>query len=159
MKALFKKLLDRLIGFLQSGITPKKLALTCALGVVIGILPIWGITTLLCFLVAAIFRVNVVVLQLVHYFVYPIQLLLIIPFIKLGTYLFNVNPMPYALAELQARFTADFWGELKQVGVALMLGVGVWAVASIPIFAIIYFFSRYVFEKWRMRNYRELKSQ
>lgn len=159
MKALFKRLWDRLIGFLKSGITPKKLALTCALGVVVGIMPIWGITTLLCFLVAAIFRVNVVVLQLVHYFVYPIQLLLIIPFIKLGTFLFDVNPMPYALTELQARFSADFWGELKQVGVALMLGLGVWAVASIPIFLIIYFFSRYLFEKWRMRNYRELKSQ
>lgn len=159
MKALFKRLWDRLVGFLKSGITPKKLALTCALGVVVGIMPIWGITTLLCFLVAAIFRVNVVVLQLVHYFVYPIQLLLIIPFIKLGTFLFDVNPMPYALTELQARFSADFWGELKQVGVALMLGLGVWAVASIPIFLIIYFFSRYLFEKWRMRNYRELKSQ
>ncbi|HEY5689930.1 MAG TPA: DUF2062 domain-containing protein [Cyclobacteriaceae bacterium] len=159
MKALLKKLWNRLIGFLKSGITPKKLALTCALAVVVGILPIWGITTILCFLIAAIFRVNVVVLQLVHYFVYPIQLLLIIPFIKLGTYLFNVNPLPYALAELQARFSADFWGELKQVGVALVLGVGVWAVASIPIFAIIYFFSRYLFEKWRKSNYRELKSQ
>lgn len=159
MKGLFKKLWDRLIGFLKSGITPQKLALTCALGVVVGILPIWGITTLLCFLVAPIFRVNIVVLQLVHYFVYPIQLLLIIPFIKVGTFLFNINPLPYALAELQQRFSADFWGELKQVGVALLLGVGVWAVASIPIFVIIYFCCRYLFEKWNRRNYRELKSQ
>lgn len=159
MKQMLKRLWDRLVGFLKSGITPKKLALTCALGVIVGIFPIWGITTVLCFPVAAIFRVNVVVLQLVHYFVYPIQLLLIIPFIKVGTYLFNINPMPYALSALQERFSADFWGELKQVGVALLLGVGVWAVASIPIFIITYFFSRYLFEKWSMRNYRELKSQ
>lgn len=159
MKDLFKRLWERLVGFLKSGITPKKLALTCAIGVVIGILPIWGITTLLCFLVAAIFRVNVVVLQLVHYFVYPIQLVLIIPFIKVGTYLFGINPMPYALAELQQRFASDFWGELKQVGVAISLGVGVWAVASIPIFISTYFFSLYLFEKWRKWNYRELKSQ
>ncbi len=159
MKGLFQKLWTRLIGFLKSGITPQKLALTCALGVIIGILPIWGITTLLCFLVAAIFRVNVVVLQLVHYFVYPIQLLMIIPFIKLGTYLFGINPMPYAIAELQQRFAADFWGELKQVGLALGLGVGVWAVASVPIFIVIYFFTKYMFDKWWASNYRELKSQ
>jgi uncharacterized protein (DUF2062 family) len=159
MKGMFKKLWDRLIGFLKSGITPKKLALTCALGVIVGTLPLWGITTLLCFAVAPIFRVNIVVLQLVHYFVYPIQLLLIIPFIKLGTYLFNVNPIPYALTELQERFSADFWAELKQVGVAISLGVGMWAIASIPIFIITYFSSLYLFEKWNKRHYRELKSQ
>lgn len=156
---MFKKLWERLVGFLKSGITPKRLALTCALGVIVGIFPIWGITTLLCFIVAPLFRVNIVVLQLVHYFVYPLQLILIIPFIKLGTYLFNVNPMPYALDELQKRFSADFWGELKQVGVALSLGVGVWAVVAIPIFAAVYFISRYVFEKWDNRYYRELKSE
>lgn len=159
MRGLFKRLWERLVGFLKSGITPKKLALTCALGVIVGILPLWGITTLLCFAIAPIFRVNIVVLQLVHYFVYPLQLLLIIPFIKVGTFLFGINPLPYALGELQQRFSMDFWGELQQVGVALSLGIGVWAVASVPIFAIIYFICHTLFEKWNKRNYRELKSQ
>lgn len=156
---MWRKLWERLIGFLKQGTTPQKLALTCALGVVIGILPIWGITTLVCFLIAALFRVNVVILQLVHYFVYPLQLILIIPFIKAGTFLFNINPMPYALTELMDRFKADFWSEFKQVGVAIGLGVGVWAVVSVPLFAGIYFTSKYFFMKWNERNQRELKSQ
>ncbi|MEQ8425229.1 MAG: DUF2062 domain-containing protein, partial [Cyclobacteriaceae bacterium] len=133
--------------------------LTCALGVIIGILPIWGVTTLVCFAIAAIFRVNVVILQLVHYFVYPLQLVLIIPFIKTGTFLFGVNPIPYAISELSDRFAADFWGELKQVGVALSLGVGVWAVASIPLGLAIYFVTHSLFVKWARKNQRELKSQ
>ncbi len=156
---MWRKLWERLVGFLKQGTTPQKLALTCALGVVIGILPIWGVTTLVCFLIAALFRVNVVILQLVHYFVYPLQLILIIPFIKLGTFMFNVNPMPYGLTELMEHFKADFWSEFKQVGVAIGLGVGVWAVVSIPIFAVIYFTSKYFFMKWDERNQRELKSQ
>lgn len=159
MKALWKKIWDRLVGFLKQGTTPEKLALTCALGVVVGILPIWGITTFLCFGVAAIFRINVVMLQLVHYFVYPLQLVLILPFIKIGTFMFGVNPMPYALNDLIARFKINFWGELKQVGLAISLGVGVWAVLSIPLGIGIYFISHHLFVKWQKRNQRELKSQ
>lgn len=159
MKALWLKLWNRLVGFLKQGASPEKLALTCAVGVVIGILPIWGITTLICLALAPLLRINFVVLQLVHYFVYPLQLLLIIPFIKLGTYLFGVNPMPYQLSELTTRFSADFWGELKQVGVAISLGVGVWAVVSIPLGFGIYFIVHHLFLKWEKRNQRELKSQ
>ncbi len=139
--------------------SPEKMALTCALGVVVGILPIWGVTTFICLLIAPVFRINIVMLQLIHYFVYPLQLLLIIPFIKVGTFLFGVNPMPYALTELISMFKIDFWGELKQVGFAIALGVGVWAVVSVPLGMGIYFISHHFFVKWRKANQRELKSQ
>jgi len=159
VKSLWKKLWNKLVEFLKQGMSPEKMAFTCALGVVLGILPIWGVTTFLCLLAAPIFRVNIVMLQLVHYFVYPLQLLLIIPFIKVGTYLFGVNPMPYALNELISRFKIDFFGELKQVGFAITLGVGVWAVVSVPLALGIYFISHHFFVKWRKTNQRELKSQ
>lgn len=159
MKLISRRLWDKLIGFLKKGTSPEKLALTCAIGVVVGILPIWGITTFLCFGLAAIFKVNVGILQLVHYAVYPIQLLMIIPFIKAGTFIFGINPMPYSLDQLTAKFSADFWGELKQLGVAIGLGVGVWAVASIPIFAVVYWFTHTVFKRWSKDHQRELKSQ
>lgn len=145
--------------FLKQGISPEKLALTCALGVIVGILPIWGITTFLCFGIAAIFRINIVMLQLVHYFVYPLQLILIIPFIKAGTFIFGVNPLPYALDELITKFSNNFWDELKQVGFAITLGVGVWAVVSVPLGLSIYFISHRLFVKWRETHQRELKSQ
>lgn len=125
----------------------------------VGIFPIWGITTFLCFAVAAIFKVNIVMLQLVHYFVYPLQLILILPFIKVGTFLFGVNPLPYTLSELMTQFKIDFWGELKQVGFAISLGVGVWAVVSVPLGLSIYFISHRLFVKWRKTHQRELKSQ
>lgn len=140
-----------MVEFLKQGMTPEKMALTCALGVIVGILPIWGITTFLCLLIAPIFRINMVMLQLVHYFVYPAQLLLIIPFIKIGTFLFDINPMPYGLNELISRFKVDFWNELKQVGLAVFLGVGVWAVISLPLGIAIYFSSCYLFTQWRKK--------
>ena len=44
---------------LRQGLTPHKLAMTCALGVVVGIFPVFGTTTILCFAVAIAFRLNI----------------------------------------------------------------------------------------------------
>ena len=48
---------------LKQGMTTRGMALTLAMGVVLSIFPVYGITTLLCLLVAVIFRLNIVVLE------------------------------------------------------------------------------------------------
>ena len=74
---------------LYQGLTPRKLALTCAFGVVLGLFPVFGVTTLLCFVAAFLFRLNIPIIQLVNYLIAPLQLILIIPFIQVGIYLFR----------------------------------------------------------------------
>ncbi len=74
------------------GLTPQKLALTLCFGTAIGVLPLlWG-TTFICILLAHFFRLNQVALLSVNYLLYPIQLLLLIPFYKLGMWLFPWGP-------------------------------------------------------------------
>ncbi len=145
---MVRKLWDTLIRFLKAGTTPEKLALTCALGAIVGTLPIWGITTALCFVIAPVFRVNIVILQLVNYVLYPVQLLLILPFVKVGTYVFNINPLPYTPDELISLFQSNFWQTIEQVGFALSLGVGVWALASVGIYLAVYSVTLSFFRKW-----------
>ena len=155
-----KKMWDTLMGQLKTGTSPEKLALTCAIGMVVGTLPIWGITTGLCFILAALFRVNIIILQMVNYAIYPLQLLLILPFIKAGTYLFQVNPLPYSLDQLISLFQTDFWKTIEEVGVALSLGVGVWALVSIFVFTGVYSGTLILFKKWQEQlRQRELKSE
>ncbi|HNP95502.1 MAG TPA: DUF2062 domain-containing protein [Cyclobacteriaceae bacterium] len=149
MKKTFTKLWNGIVGLLKSGTSPEKLALTCALGVVIGTLPVWGITTALCFVMAPLFRVNMVILQLVNYLLYPAQLLLILPFIKMGTYLFDLNPLPYTLDQLVGRFESHFMTTLEEVGVALGLGVGVWVIASLIVFPGVYLGTLSLFRRWK----------
>lgn len=140
----------------RQGLTPHKLSMTCALGIVFGIFPVFGTTTLLCFAIAITFRLNIPVIQLVNYLVAPIQILLIIPFIKVGTILFQLNPVPYDVAQIEALFRADFILLMKEIGLALLLGIGVWASFSIPLYFVLYFVFFLLFSRWLNKPQREL---
>ncbi len=144
---------------LRQGLTPHKLSMTCAMGVVIGIFPIFGTTTILCFGIAIAFRLNIPLIQLVNYLVAPLQLIFIIPFIKIGTILFRLNPFPYNMDQLMQLYREDFFLLLKEAGIALALGVGVWATFSIPLFFVLYYLFFLVFSRWPKLPQRELKSQ
>jgi uncharacterized protein (DUF2062 family) len=143
----------------KQGLTPHKLAMTCALGVVVGLFPVFGTTTILCFAVAIVFRLNIPVIQLVNYLVAPLQLLFIIPFIKVGTILFHLNPFPYNADQLMELFKNDFLLLMKEVGLALLLGIGVWATFSVPLFFVLYYLFFLLFSRWIKFPQRELKSQ
>ncbi len=82
------------------GATPELLAWSIAAGLVIGINPLLGSTTLLCFALASLFRLNIAASQLANHIVYPLQVLLVIPFIRLGSRLFHTAPMPFSAARL-----------------------------------------------------------
>jgi len=156
MKFSAKRAKKILYDAFRQGLTPQKLAITCALGVVVGLFPIFGTTTILCFAVAILFRLNIPVIQLVNYLVAPLQLLLIIPFIKLGTILFDLNPLPYDSEQLAALFKNDFLLLLKEAGLALLLGIGVWATFAVPLFFTIYYLFFFGFRRWLKQPQREL---
>ena len=72
---------------LCQGITPRRLALTLALGFAIGCIPVIGIPTLVCGALALSLRLNLPAIQAANYIVMPLQLLLIVPFVRLGGWL------------------------------------------------------------------------
>jgi uncharacterized protein (DUF2062 family) len=74
--------------WLGMGLTPRRLALTLALGFAIGCLPVLGVTTALCLLVAVVLRLNMPAIQAANYAAMPLQLILIVPFVRLGGWLF-----------------------------------------------------------------------
>ena len=137
---------------LRQGTSPHKLALTCAFGAVFGIFPIWGTTTWICFAVAITLRLNMVIIQLVNYLFFPFQLLLIIPFIKAGTFIFNLEPFPYAQRELIELFRNDFWAVLKDVGLSLGGGVIAWMLVVVPLFLTVYYLTLGLFRRMKPFN-------
>jgi uncharacterized protein (DUF2062 family) len=82
------------------GATPEKLAWSIAVGLLIGINPVIGTTTILCLAIAFVFRLNVPASQLGNHVVYPLQLILVIPFIRTASALFHTAPMPLSPSEL-----------------------------------------------------------
>jgi uncharacterized protein (DUF2062 family) len=85
---------------LHQGVSPRRLALTLALGLAIGCIPVVGIPTLVCAALAQALRLNLPAIQAANYAAMPLQLLLIVPFARLGNRLFAPGQMQ------SARFSA-----------------------------------------------------
>ena len=97
---VYRRLVLPFLALLRMGATPERLAWSIAAGLMIGINPMLGTTTLLCFAIAFVLRLNVAASQLANHIAYPAQLLLVVPFIRLGSRLFHTPPMPLAPAAL-----------------------------------------------------------
>ena len=85
-----------MVGLLKMGADPDKLAWSLALGLVVGVNPLLGSTTVVALGVAAAFRLNLVASQVGNHAVYPLEIVLFPVFIKLGDVLFGTQKLPLA---------------------------------------------------------------
>ena len=97
---LYRRVALPVLALLRMGATPEKLAWSIAAGLLIGINPIIGSTTILCLALAVVFRLNVAASQIGNHVVYPLELLLVIPFIRAASRVFHSAPMPLSASEL-----------------------------------------------------------
>lgn len=96
---LYRRILEPLLTLLRQGISPDRLALCVAIGVVVGNIPILGISTILCTVIALVFRLNLPAIQVVQAAMAPTQILLIIPFVRLGEWILRVPPQPVSIQQ------------------------------------------------------------
>jgi len=82
------------------GATPQKLAWSIAVGLLIGINPVLGSTTIVCLAAATVFRLNLAASQLANHIVYPFELILVIPFIHVASRIFHTAAIPLSASEL-----------------------------------------------------------
>jgi len=97
MKWLRRRILQPLLVLLSQGMAPERLALCVAVGIAVGNIPVLGVSTILCAALALIFRLNLPAMQVVQWAMAPTQLLLIIPFVRLGEWLVHVRPQPVTI--------------------------------------------------------------
>ena len=95
------KILRPLLRQLRGGVTPRRMAWSLALGMVIGINPSVGLTTLLLVMLAWVFGLNQVASQIGSHVVAPLHLLLFIPFIDLGVHLFHTRQLPLSRRQIE----------------------------------------------------------
>ncbi len=115
---------------LTLGTTPEKIAWTISLGVVLGVFPIMGSTTLVCLFVGWLFRLNQPVLHVFKTLVYPLHLALILVFIRLGERLYGVPLISFSIPQLLGRFKADPLQFARDFGMAAWHGVSAWLLIA-----------------------------
>jgi uncharacterized protein (DUF2062 family) len=128
---------------LRQGITPEKIALSLALGLVLGCFPILGAATLLCTVAGVALGLNQPVIQTVNQAAYPLQLALLIPHYRAGEWLFQTPPVPLSIPLLYERFAADWWQFLRDYGLLALQGIAVWCLLAPAAAAAVYFATRH----------------
>jgi uncharacterized protein (DUF2062 family) len=114
MTGFFRRRLWRPFGdLLRQGLSPGKLAASVAVGIGLSIFPVFGATTLLCLIAAYLGRLNQPTMQLINYLAGPLQLLLLIPFIRLGEWLFHAPRLPLAAHQIVSHIKADTFGAIR----------------------------------------------
>ncbi len=134
-----RRIVAPILAQLKQGATPEKLALTVALGFVLGIFPILGSATLLCALAAWGLRLNQPVIQLINYLAYPAQLALLIPIYRVGSDLFGIPHIPLSIRFILERFSADVGRFFADFGMIAVRGIVVWMLTAPFVAALIYF--------------------
>jgi len=136
---LYRRVALPVLALLRMGASPEKLAWSIAAGLLIGINPILGSTTILCLAVAFVFRLNVAASQLGNHIVYPLELILVIPFIRVASRIFHTAPMPLSANELLRAAREHPFDLSRQLWLwewhAFLLWAAI-ALGSIPIIAL-----------------------
>lgn len=133
-----QRVLDLILAQLRQGITAEKIALTLAIGLILGIFPIFGSTTALCVLAGLWLKLNQPLMQLVNWLAAPLQLPGIYLFVRLGERLTRSPPVHFSITGLVQQFRAAPLQFLQQFGMTGLRGVLGWLLIAPPVAAVVY---------------------
>jgi uncharacterized protein (DUF2062 family) len=134
----YRRFVRPVLDLLRQGTSPEKIALSIAFGLVLGVFPGIGWTTLLCTVAAVRFGLNLPAVQLVNYFAYPLQLVLLIPFIRAGEMLFRTEKLPLSLVQILNMIRSDMWHSIKVLWLVIVHAMTVWLLLAPPAIYLIY---------------------
>jgi uncharacterized protein (DUF2062 family) len=123
---------------LGQGHTPERVALSVALGITIGLFPIFGTTTLLCVAAAVALRLNHPAIQITNQLMYPIQIPLIVVFVRLGESMLGVAPIPFSATLMVAELRAHPAVLVERFGTAGLHGILGWAIVAPAVVGLAY---------------------
>jgi uncharacterized protein (DUF2062 family) len=125
---LRRHILDPLLALLKQGMAPNRLALCVSIGIVVGNIPILGVSSILCGLIALVFRLNLPAIQIVQAAMAPTQVLLIIPFVRMGEWILRAPHQALSIkaglaliAQGAGNAVVVLWDAIIQAGFAWIL--------------------------------------
>ncbi len=134
-----RRFVKPIIDLLKQDITPEKIVLSIAFGVTLGVIPVLGATTILCTIAAILFGLNLPAIQLVNYLVYPLQIILLIPFYRAGDFVFNAESLSLSASQVVGMIKEDVWAAIKFLWDTTLHAVVVWCILAPVLVAILYY--------------------
>lgn len=129
---LRRRVRDPLVAELRQGATPEAVSAAVTVSLALAVVPFIGLTTLLCLVAGRLLRLNHVVMQVINHTAFPLQVLLIVPFVRLGEALAGARHFaltPTAIVDEFNRSIPDFLEKFWLAGLHGLLG---WTV-TVPL--------------------------
>jgi uncharacterized protein (DUF2062 family) len=127
---LYRHLVAPALELLRQGTSPEKLALSLALGFVLGVFPAIGWSTTLCALIAFLWKLNLPAIQLANYFIYPAQIALLLPLFRLGEKLFHAPHLPLSVTQIFQLAHTNLWDAIELLWSTTWHAILVWALLA-----------------------------
>lgn len=108
------------------------MALSAAVGTACSLVPFFGFTTLLNLGVGAWLRLNQPVMQILNQLLGPVQLVLIVAYVRCGEKIWGAAPVPISVSILTKAFKDDPWAFLRRFGWTGVHAATAWAF-SVPL--------------------------
>ena len=125
---------------LTQGVTPDKLAATLAVGTACSLLPFLGATSLLNLAVGLRLRMNQPILQTLNQLLTPLQLVMILIYVRLGEWLWSAQDARFTVADMLRTFREEtFANFLNRFGWAGVHAATAWTLTTPLLIAALYF--------------------
>lgn len=134
----WKLIKDRFTRLLRQGTSPRQLAWSITLGLLIGVFPVIGTCTVILTFIGLRCKLNLALMIALSYLVYPVQIALFVPFVRLGEWLLGVAHSGLTWEVVKAGFEQDIWETLRGFSWNLLFAAVGWLVVSLPLGAILY---------------------
>ncbi|MEZ4919490.1 MAG: DUF2062 domain-containing protein [Saprospiraceae bacterium] len=128
-------------GLFSQGLSPQLMAWSVSIGLVFGIFPFLGVTTLLLTGLAFVSRLNLPIMISISYLAFPLQIGLFIPFLRLGKNISLGDGHLIPMSEISAQFEASFWMAVQNLWRELLYSFLGWLVLAVPIALFCYWVS------------------
>lgn len=151
MQKLLQNFKTKFIQIFTYGLTPFQLALTISFGVTLGLFPFIGLTSVLCFIFAFIFRLNIIVIQLINWLVAPLQLIMLVPFYQLGNY-FSIHLFKTEVIKIEIFTQNAFLQKLLTLINSQISAILGWVVICFPIGLVVYVLSLFAYKQFLARR-------
>jgi uncharacterized protein (DUF2062 family) len=147
-----RRVVAPILALLLQGITPDQIAFTLAVSTACSLLPFLGFTSLLNLGVGLWFRLNQPIMQTLNQLLGPVQLLLIIVYVRVGEKIWHAAPMPISVSVIVQSFRADPGAFLQRFGWTGVHAATAWLLSVPLIVAGLYFPLRGVMRRFAARR-------
>ena len=143
-----RRLRDPLVTQLTQGVTPDRLAATLAVGAACALFPFLGFTALLALGAGLALRMNQPILQTLNQLLGPLQLVMILVYVRVGEWIWRAHENRFSIAEMLHTFRDASFGEfIERFGWAGIHAFTAWLMSAPVIIVGIYYPIRPVIRK------------